>query len=86
MGSISFSLSYTLLTMTNDLIVNKEGAITEVRANAVQKLADETRKVESKKWVVAFTVIIAVVTIVPIIPIALAFLAGAVINNRKRSN
>tara|TARA_R100000808_G_scaffold9789_1_gene26559 strand:- start:240 stop:458 length:219 start_codon:yes stop_codon:yes gene_type:complete len=72
--------------MTNDLIVNKEGAITEVRANAVQKLADETRKVESKKWVVAFTVIIAVVTIVPIIPIALAFLAGAVINNRKRSN
>ena len=72
--------------MTKDLIVNKEGAITEVRANAVQKLADETRKVESKKWVVAFTVIIAVVTIVPIIPIALAFLAGAVINNRKRSN
>ena len=72
--------------MTNDLIVNEEGAITEVRANTVQKLADETRKVESKKWVVAFTVIIAVVTIVPIIPIALAFLAGAVINNRKRSN
>ena len=72
--------------MTKDLIVNEEGAITEVRANAVQKLADETRKVESKKWVVAFTVIIAVVTIVPIIPIALAFLAGAVINNRKRSN
>jgi len=72
--------------MTKDLIVNQEGAITEVRANAVQKLADETRKVESKKWVVAFTVIIAVVTIVPIIPIALAFLAGAVINNRKRSN
>ncbi len=72
--------------MTKDLIINKEGAITEVRANAVQKLADETRKVESKKWVVAFTVIIAVVTIVPIIPIALAFLAGAVINNRKRSN
>ena len=72
--------------MTKDLIVNQEGAITEVRANAVQKLADETRKVESKKWVVAFTVIIGVVTIVPIIPIALAFLAGAVINNRKRSN
>jgi len=72
--------------MTNDLIVNKEGAITEVRANKLARLADETRKVESKKWVVAFTVIIAVVTIVPIIPIALAFLAGAVINNRKRSN
>ncbi len=72
--------------MTKDLIVNKEGAITEVRANELARLADETRKVESKKWVVAFTVIIAVVTIVPIIPIALAFLAGAVINNRKRSN
>ena len=72
--------------MTKDLIVNKEGAITEVRAYKLARLADETRKVESKKWVVAFTVIIAVVTIVPIIPIALAFLAGAVINNRKRSN
>jgi len=69
-----------------DLIVNESNDIVEVRANTIQRLTDETKTIETKKWVVAFTVIIAVITVVPIIPIALAFLAGAVINNRKRSN
>ena len=72
--------------MSNDLIVNKDRDIVEVRANSVARLTDETKTVETRKWIVAFTVIIAVITVVPIIPIALAFLAGAVINNRKRSN
>ena len=72
--------------MSNDIIVNKDKDIVEVRANTVSRLTDETKTVETRKWVVAFTVIIAVVTIVPIIPIALAFLAGAVINNRSKRN
>ena len=70
--------------MSNDIIVNKDRDIVEVRANTVARLADETKTIENRKWVVAFTVIIAVITIVPIIPIALAFLAGAIINNIKK--
>ena len=81
-----FLIFSALLLMPSDLIVNENNDIVEVRANTLAKLADETKTIETKKWVVAFTVIVAVVTIVPIIPIALAFLAGAVINNRKRSN
>jgi len=71
--------------MSNNIIVNEDRDIVEVRANTIARLTDETKTIETKKWVVAFTVIIAVITIVPIIPIALAFLAGAVINNRKRN-